>query len=130
MKTNLNLAGVQEPWTIALLIGVVALIFGYLYFRKKPALDSNNPPLQQIELKLKGVFSPEQTRIKAGHPVQMLIHRFDMDPVDEIFEIDELGIYDLLPAAHTTIVTFLPEKKGKFKMILAGEREAGLMIVE
>jgi plastocyanin domain-containing protein len=130
MNTEISLAAVQEPWTIAFLIGIVALIFGYLYFRKKPELDSDDPPLQQIELKLKGVFSPDQPRIKAGRPVQMLIHRFDLDPADEIFEIGELGIYELLPAAHTTIIPFLPEKRGKFKMILAGEREAGLMIVE
>jgi plastocyanin domain-containing protein len=130
MNSEINLAAVQEPWTIAFLIGVIALIFGYLYFRKKPEVASDEPHLQQIELKLKGVFSPDQPRIKAGRPVQMLIHRFDLDPTDEIFEIGELDIYELLPAAHTTIISFLPEKKGKFKMILAGEREAGLMIVD
>jgi len=130
MRTELAVSTVQEPWIIAFLIGIVALIFGYLYFRKKPELDSDDPPLQQIELKLKGIFSPNETRIKQGKPVQMLIHRFDMEPADEIFEIDELGLYELLPAAHTTVIAFLPEKKGKFKMVLAGEREAGFMIVE
>jgi len=58
MNNELAVAGVQDPMSILFLIGVVALIFGYLYFRKKPQLDPDDVPLQQIELKLKGVFSP------------------------------------------------------------------------
>jgi len=130
MNNELAVAGVQDPMSILFLIGVVALIFGYLYFRKKPQLDPDDVPLQQIELKLKGVFSPGEVRIRTGKPVQMLIHRFETEPVDEIFEINELEIHELLPAAHTTVIAFLPKKKGTFKMMLGGEREAGEIIVE
>lgn len=130
MNSDLTTAGLQDPVAMFLLIGVVALIFGYLYFRKKPEVDTDELPLQQVELKLKGIFSPESVRLKHDKPVQMLIHRFDMEPADEIFEVSELELYDLLPAAHTTIITFLPKQKGRFKMILGGEKEAGVMIVE
>lgn len=121
---------VAEPLSILFLITVVALIFGYLYFRKRPEPDPDEARLQQIELKLRGEFSPESVRVQINRPVQMLIHRFDIEPEHEIFEIDELEIYELLPAAHTTILAFLPEKKGKFKMVLAGERMAGELVVE
>jgi len=121
----LKTAAVSDPWTILFLIGVAALIFGYLYFRRKPQMDADDPPLQQIELKLKGEFSPQEISIRVGRPVQMLVHRFDSEPEDEIFEIDELGIYELLPAGHTTIIAFYPEHKGKFKLVLGGERQAG-----
>ncbi|RQW00275.1 hypothetical protein EH220_00485 [bacterium] len=130
MDNEMIFAGVQDPIALFLLIGVVALIFGYLYFRKQPEVDSDELPLQQVELKLKGIFSPDSVRLKQNKPVQMLVHRFDLEPADEIFEVSELELYELLPAAHTTVITFLPKQKGRFKMILGGEQEAGEMIIE
>jgi plastocyanin domain-containing protein len=126
---ELTYAAVADSWTMLLLIGVVAAIFGYLYFRKKPQVEADETPLQQIELKLKGEFSPSEVSIRVDRPVQMLIHRFETAPDHEIFEIAELEIYELLPAAHTTVIAFLPEKTGKFKLVLGGNREAGIIRV-
>jgi hypothetical protein len=68
--------------------------------------------LQQVESKLKnGQLDPAEFEFKVNHPVQWLIHRFDSEPDDEIFEIEELDLYELLPAGHTTVFAFYPRKR-------------------
>ncbi len=74
-------------------------------------------------------LSPIEIRIESNRPTQLLIHRLDREPDDELFEIEDLDIYELLPALHTTIISFQADKRGKFKMVLAGQREAGVIIV-
>jgi len=113
-------------------VGLVGLIFYWFYFRNRlPAPhEREERKLQQFESKLKnGVLEPAEYDVKLKMPVQWLIHRFDSEPDDEIFEISELEIYELLPAGHTTVLTFLPDKKGKFKIVLGTEREAGVVRV-
>lgn len=119
-------------WKMVAGIAFVAAIFWFFYFRGRSGSSEPREPrkLQQFESKLKnGQLEPAEYEIRVGHPVQWLINRFDTEPDDEIFEIEELELYELLPAGHTTIIAFLPEKKGKYKIILGTEREAGLIRV-
>lgn len=119
-------------WKMVAGIAFVAGIFWFFYFRGRSGSSAprEERKLQQFESKLKnGQLEPAEYEIRADHPVQWLIHRFDTEPDDEIFEIEELELYELLPAGHTTIIAFLPDKKGKYKIILGTEREAGLIKV-
>lgn len=102
----------------------------FLFFRKGRSKHSQNATFYRIEIKLLGTFSPDELVLQQLQPVELLIHRYDSEPADELFEIEELGLYELLPARHTTIIRFTPEKRGRFPMVLAGEREVGWIIVE
>lgn len=119
-------------WKMAAGVAFVAAVFWYFYFRGRTgqSVPREERKLQQLESKLKnGVLEPAEYEIRSHIPVQWLIHRYDTEPDDEIFEIHELEIYELLPAGHTTVLAFYPEKKGKFKIVLSAEREAGVMKV-
>jgi plastocyanin domain-containing protein len=111
---------------------MVAAIFGYLYFRRRPMVerDEDGTPIQQFELKLLDGLTPSEVRVTANKPVRLLVHRYETEPAEEIFEIDELSIYELLPAATTTIISFLPKQRGTFKIILSADREIGRLIVD
>lgn len=119
-------------WKMAAGIAFIAGVFWFFYFRNRSGTSAprEERKLQQLESKLKnGLLEPAEYEIRVGHPVQWLVHRFDTEPDDEIFEINDLEIYELLPAGHTTVIAFLPEKKGKFKIVLGTEREAGTVRV-
>jgi hypothetical protein len=116
-------------WNLLLEIGLAAGIFSYLFFRRRPGSPLRGGT-QRIEIKLSGRLEPAEVHVRAGTPAQLLIHRFEEDPQDELFEIEELNIYEMLPALHTTIIAFQAQRRGKFKMLLGGEREAGLIIVD
>jgi hypothetical protein len=121
----------DNPWLTFVEIVIAAAILGYLFFRRRPGQSEDSHTIQRIEIKLSGaVLTPTQVRVPLNHPAQLVIHRFDRDPDEELFEVDALQVYALLPALHTTIIPFNPQQRGAFPMILGGEREAGKLIVE
>jgi plastocyanin domain-containing protein len=126
----LNLPNGDNPWILLLEIGAAGFILWLLFFRKKYGHSAEKHGLQRIEIKLLAGMAPAEVRVAVGQPAQLLIHRYDKEPPEELFEIEELGIYELLPALYTTVIAFNPEKRGRFPMILGGERKAGMMVVE
>ena len=120
----------DNPWVLLVEIGIAAFILYLIFFRKKFGHLAEKQGLQRVEVKLLNELTPSEVRVLAGKPAQLLVHRFDREPPEELFEIEELGIYELLPALCTTVIAFNPEKRGKFPMILGGERKAGTMVVE
>ena len=120
----------ENPWIIFGEIVIAAALLGYFFFRKKPG-EPEPEGVQRIEMKLSGAaLSPNEIRVKFNRPAQLLVHRFESDPAEELFEIDDLKVYALLPAMHTTIIPFNPQQRGTFPIVLAGERPAGTVIVE
>ena len=126
----MNLPNGDNPWVLLIEIAAAGFILWLLFFRSKFSHPTDKPGLQRVEVKLSGALNPAEVKVVAGRPAQLLIHRFDKEPPEELFEIEELGIYELLPALYTTVIAFNPEKRGKFPMILGGERKAGTMVVE
>jgi len=105
------------------------LLFYFLGRRRLPQEKERHGPVR-LEVKLHGTFTPQEVRTKLGENAQLVIHRFDEQPPEELFEIEELEIYEILPALHATIIAFQPNKRGRFDMILGGERKVGTLIVE
>ena len=53
-----------------------------------------------------------------------------MNLPDELFEIEELGIYELLPALHTTIIAINPERRDALPWFWAAKNRPESLIVE
>lgn len=120
----------DNPWVLLVEIFAAGFILWLLFFLKKFGHTAEKQGLQRIQLKLSGGLTPAEVQVEAGRPAQLLIHRFDREPPEELFEIEELEIYELLPALHTTVIAFHTEKRGRFSMILGGKRKAGTIVVE
>lgn len=120
----------ENPWIVLAEIVIAAAILGYLFFRKKSG-EPEQEGVQRIEVKLSGgALRPDEIRVRFNRPAQLLVHRLEDDPAEELFEIDDLKVYALLPALHTTIIPFNPQERGTFPIVLGGERPAGTVIVE
>jgi hypothetical protein len=123
-------ANAYNPYVLAVEI-LLAMGLLLYFFRKRRASNSEESAgPQRFELKLRDNFEPREARLKLGKHAQLIIHRFATEPADELFEIEELEIYELLPALHTTVIAVNPQKRGRFRMVLGGEREAGVLVVE
>jgi len=119
-----------NPWVLTVEIVLAAgLLLYFLGRRKLPSKEERHGPVR-LEVKLRGTFTPQEVRTKCGQLAQLMIHRLDEQPEDELFEIEELEIYELLPAMHVTIISINPQKRGRFAMIVGGETQAGTLIVE
>ncbi len=126
----MKLSSSDIPWALLVQIALAIALLIYLFGRRKSTFGPEARRLQRVELKLSGGRLTPEVRLAADHPAQLLIHRLDSEPSDELFEIEELGIYKLLPALHTTIISIQPTKPGRFPIILSGEKQAGILIIE
>ena len=118
-----------NPWLIFVEILIAGAILWYLFFRRKPE-SASEAGVQRVEIKLSGnELTPSDIRVDYNRSTQLYIHRFDSEPDEELFEIDELKVYALLPARHTTIIPFNPQQRGAFPLVLAANRPAGTIIV-
>jgi plastocyanin domain-containing protein len=120
----------DNPWALLIQVALALALMLYLFGRRKSTFGRGARRIQRIEMKLSGGLQPSEVRLLAGHPAQLVIHRYDREPYDELFEIEELGVYELLPALHTTIIAIHPTQPGRFAIVLGGEKRAGTMIVE
>lgn len=118
------------PWALLIQIGLALALLLFLFGRRKSTFGPEARRLQRIEVELRGGLKPTEVRLQAGRPAQLLIHRYETEPFDELFEIEALGIYELLPALHTTIIALTASKPGRFPIVLGGEKQAGFLIVE
>jgi plastocyanin domain-containing protein len=126
----MQLVSNYNPWILTVEIVLAAgLLWYFLGRRKLPPSARRHGPIR-LETKLRGTFTPPELRTKAGKEAQLVIHRFDEEPLNELFEIEELNIYEILPALHATIIAFTPEKRGRFPMVLGGDKISGMLIVE
>ncbi|MBU0507643.1 cupredoxin domain-containing protein [bacterium] len=122
---------IENPWIILLEILLAAGILIYLFFRRKSGKPGVHDRFGRVEAKLKGgKLDPPELRAPVGRLSQLVIHRYDQEPREELIEIADLEIYELLPALNTTIIRFQPEKRGTFPIVLGAEREIGTLIVE
>ena len=119
----------DNSWVIFVEIIIAGVIFGFLFFRRKPKGDSD-AGVRRVELKLSGaVLTPAVISVSFNHSTQLIVHRFDAEPAEELFEIDDLKVYALLPALHSTIIPFNPQQRGSFPIVLGGDRTAGTLTV-
>jgi hypothetical protein len=120
----------HDSYVLAFEILLALALAGFLFLRKKKDRDPSVQNVLRIELKLTTEFTPAEVRTQLGRPSQLVIHRYHGEPAEELFEIEALGIYELLPALHTTIIAFTAEKRGRFPLIIGGEKKAGTLVVE
>ena len=117
-------------WTLLIQIGLAIILLIYLFGRRKSTFGPEARRLLRVELKLSGGLVPSEVHLPVGQPAQLIIHRYEEEPPEELFEIEALNIYELLPALYTTIIAIHPETRGRFPIVLGGERQAGTLIVE
>jgi plastocyanin domain-containing protein len=118
--------------TVTLIIEIIfaAALLLYFFIRRRPGAKEERHVPQHVEIKLNTTFTPSEVHIEVERPVELVIHRHAVQPIEELFEIEKLEIYEILPAMHTTIINFTPHQRGCFPMILGGERNAGTIFIE
>lgn len=95
------------------LLGLVGVLWVNWYFfaagRGPAAMATAGPGgVQRVRVEVKGGYTPDVVRVRAGTPVRLEFHRDETNPCTEEVVLPDFGIRTYLPAHQTTPVSFTP----------------------
>ena len=111
--------------------GLIALVLWYFFGeRESVAAAVNAGGVQEIDVTVKGGYSPDVIAVKRGLPVRLNFYRDETSSCSEQVIIGDFGIARDLPAFKTTAVEFTPDKPGEFPFTCGMNMLHGKLVVE
>lgn len=111
-------------------IGLIAFVLWYFFGeREATAAVVNETGVQEIDVTVKGGYSPDVIVVDRGRPVRLNFRREETSSCSEQVILGDFGIARDLPAFKTTPVEFTPEKSGEFPFTCGMNMLHGKLIV-
>ncbi len=112
--------------------GVAAMAFVLWYFfgkRKRVSASVNKTGVQEINVTVKGGYSPDVIVVNKGMPVRLNFYRDETSSCSEQVIFGDFRIARNLPAFKTTKIEFTPDKAGEFTFTCGMNMLRGKLIV-
>lgn len=124
----------MDTTEIIVVIGGVALIALTLWYffgeRERVAAQIGESGVQEINVTVKGGYSPDVIVVKENKPVRLNFYRDETASCSETVVFGDFGIARDLPPFKTTTVEFTPDKAGEFNFACGMNMLRGKLIVE
>ena len=112
-------------------IGLIALTLWYFFGeREKVAATVSEGGVQEINVTVKGGYSPDVIVVKKNQPVRLNFYRDETASCSETVVFSDFGIAKDLPPFKTTPIEFTPDKTGEFNFVCGMNMLRGKLIVE
>ena len=112
-------------------IGLIGLTLWYFFGeREAVAASVNETGVQEINVTVKGGYSPDVIVVKENMPVRLNFYRDETASCSETVVFGDFGIARDLPAFKNTQLEFTPEKAGEFSFTCGMNMMRGKLIVE
>lgn len=119
--------------TAVLIGGLAAIAFVLWYFfgaRKRVTVALGKSGVQEINITVKGGYSPDMIVVHQGAPVRLNFYRDETAACSEQIIFGDFGIARDLPAFQTTPIEFTPDQPGEFTYTCGMNMMRGKIIVE
>ena len=111
--------------------GLIALVLWYFFGERESVVAAVNAGgVQEIDVTVKGGYSPDVIAVKRGLPVRLNFYRDETSSCSEQVIIADFRIARDLPAFKTTAVEFTPDKPGEFPFTCGMNMLHGKLVVE
>ena len=115
--------------TIAGLLAIGAL--AWFFFAPRPAATAAlRSGLQEVEVTVKGGYSPDLIRLRQGVPARLVFHRQESSDCTARVVFPDLRLSRSLPPFQRTAVEFVPERSGEFPFACGMNMVHGALVVE
>ena len=113
-------------------LALAAFIVWYFFFasRETAAAVSTSSGIQQVDIHVKGGYSPDVIEVERGKPVQLHFYRDEENTCSEELLMPDFNIRRDLPAFQTTLVELLPERAGRFEFTCGMHMLRGSLVVK
>jgi len=124
----------MQAQILVTIFGVLFIIFvnWYFFFSKRKVTRATVEPagIQEINVMVKGGYSPDVIVVKRGIPVRINFYRDETDDCSDTIVFGDFNIRNPLPAFQTTPIEFTPEKPGEYTFTCGMGMLRGKLIVE
>jgi Cu+-exporting ATPase len=121
--------GIAEVVTIAGAASIAAL--GWFFFGPRRAGEARlRGDAQEVEVRIKGGYSPDLIRVRAGVPLRLVFDRQESGDCTERVVFPEFKVSKHLPAFQRTTVELAPERPGRFAFACGMNMVHGELLVE
>jgi plastocyanin domain-containing protein len=111
-------------------ITLIGLVLWYFFGeRDEVTAGVNDSGVQEIEITVKGGYSPDVIVVEIGKPVRLKFYRDETSSCSEQVILSDLGIARDLAPFKTTPVQFIPDRKGEFPFTCGMNMLHGKLIV-
>lgn len=113
-------------------LGLAAFVLWYFFFapRQTASAVSSSSGVQEVDITVKGGYSPDVIEVERGKPVQLSFYRDEENSCSEELLMPDFNIRRDLPAFKTTLVELLPEKAGTFTFTCGMGMLRGSLVVK
>lgn len=112
-------------------LGLIGLTLWYFFGeREGVTAERNEAGFQEINVTVKGGYSPDVIVVKQNVPLRLNFYRDETSSCSEQVVFGDFGIARDLPAFKTTPIEFTPEKAGEFTFACGMNMLRGKLIVE
>ena len=110
---------------------LIVLVLWY-FFGERDSVEATvtETGAQEINVTVKGGYSPDVIVVKKGAPVRLNFYRDETSSCSEQVVFGDFGIAKDLPAFKTTPIEFTPDKSGEFIFACGMNMLRGKLIVE
>lgn len=119
---------------IVTLVGVGLLAFvGWFFFlapHRVAAAVSSSTGVQQVDIVVKGGYSPNVIEVEHGKPVQLNFYRDEEGTCSEELLLPDFNIRRDLAPFKTTAIEFLPKQAGTFAFTCGMHMLRGSLVVK
>lgn len=119
---------------IITLLGVGLLAFvGWFFFlapHRVAAAVSSSAGVQQVDIVVKGGYSPNVIEVEHGKPVQLNFYRDEEGTCSEELLLPDFNIRRDLAPFKTTAIEFLPKQAGTFEFTCGMHMLRGSLVVK
>lgn len=124
----------MDSTQIAVIVGgLAAIVFVIWYFfgeRTRTAASVTQGGVQEVNVTVKGGYSPDVIVVREGLPVRLNFYRDETDSCSEQVVFGDFGIARDLPPFKTTSIEFTPDKTGEFTFTCGMNMLRGKLIVQ
>ena len=119
---------------ITVAVGGAALIAFILWFffgkREAAAARSGAGGVQEVEIVVKGGYTPDRIEVRQGRPVRLNFRREENNACTEQVVFGDFGIVRDLPVGKTVPIEFTPQKAGEFTFTCGMNMVRGKLLVK
>lgn len=118
-------------WTvIAAGVAAIALVNWWFFMASESANAVVTAAGQQIDVVVRGGYSPSTVRVKSGEPVRLVFDRQETNGCSEEIVIPDFGVRRFLAPNEKTVIEITPEKPGTYDFMCGMSMLRGRIIAE